>query len=154
MERRARLPLRGEGAAPRLPRALPAVEVAELGVQLCSAVGYLHRHGWLHLDLKPSNIIVTLGIVRLFDLSLVRRPGPGRARYGTAGYLSPEQVRGDIFTEATDVFGIGCVLFAAATRCEPEAGRARDRPPPVRTLRRLPASLAEAIDAALPGAPE
>jgi serine/threonine protein kinase len=134
-------------------RRMPAVEVAELGVQLCSAVGYLHRHGWLHLDLKPTNVIVDLGVVRLFDLSLARRPGPGRPRYGTAGYLSPEQVRGGVFTEATDVFGLGCVLFAAATRCEPQAGRGDGRPPKVRTLRRLPASLSEAIDAALADAP-
>jgi eukaryotic-like serine/threonine-protein kinase len=134
-------------------RRMPAVEVAALGAQLCSAVGYLHRRGWLHLDLKPTNVIVDLGHVRVFDLSLARRPGPGRARYGTPGYLSPEQVRGDVFTEATDVFGIGCVLFAAATRREPEAGRG-ERPPPVRTLRRLPPSLADAIDAALSDAPE
>jgi serine/threonine protein kinase len=134
-------------------RRMPSVEVAELGVQLCSAVGYLHRHGWLHLDLKPTNVIVDLGVVRLFDLSLARRPGPGRPRYGTRGWLSPEQVRGGVFTEATDVFGLGCVLFAAATRCEPGAGRDDGRPPPVRALRRLPASLAEAIDAALADAP-
>src|SRR4051812_13733092 len=134
-------------------RRMPAFEVAELGVQLCSAIGYLHRHGWLHLDLKPTNVIVDVGIVKLFDLSLARRPGPGRPRYGTAGYLSPEQVTGGPFTEATDVFGLGCVLFAAATRHEPDAGRGDGPPPPVRSLRRLPASLAEAIDAALSDAP-
>jgi eukaryotic-like serine/threonine-protein kinase len=131
-------------------RRMPAVEVAELGVQLCSAVGYLHRNGWLHLDLKPTNVIVDVGIVKLFDLSLARRPGPGRPRYGTAGYLSPEQVRGAAFTEATDVFGLGCVLFAAATRRCPEAGRDPAVPVPrVRALRRLPAAVAEAIDACL-----
>ena len=142
-ERLDRLIARGE-------RRMPTFEVAELGTQLCSAVGYLHRHGWLHLDLKPTNIIVDAGIVKLFDLSLVRRPGPGKARYGTAGYLAPEQVSGADFTEATDVFGLGCVLFAAATRRGPRAGREDcPPPPPVRTLRRLPAPLAEAIDACL-----
>ena len=132
-------------------RRLPAVEVAELGVQLCSVVGYLHRQGWLHLDLKPTNVIVDAGIVKLFDLSLVRPPGPGKVRYGTPGYLSPEQVAGEEFSEATDAFGLACVLFAAATRRSPGAGR-RDGdspPPPVRTLRRLPRALAEAIDAGL-----
>jgi eukaryotic-like serine/threonine-protein kinase len=133
-------------------RRLPAAEVAELGAQLCSVVGYLHRHGWLHLDLKPTNVIVDGGIVKLFDLSLVRPPGPGRPRYGTAGYLSPEQVRGEAFSEATDAFGLACVLFAAATRRSPGAGRRggeAEPPPPVRTLRRLPAPLADAIDAGL-----
>ena len=130
-------------------RRMPAVDVAEIGVQLCSAVGYLHRHGWLHLDLKPTNVIVDAGIVKLFDLSLVRPPGPGKVRYGTPGYLSPEQVAGGAFTEATDVFGLGCVLYAAATRRSPEAGREGCDPAPVGRHRRLPATLAAAIDAAL-----
>jgi eukaryotic-like serine/threonine-protein kinase len=134
-------------------RRMPAVEVAELGVQLCSAVGYLHRHGWLHLDLKPTNVIVDLGIVKLFDLSLARRAGPGRPRYGTAGYLSPEQVSGGTFTEATDVFGLGCVLFAAATRRSPGAGADAGDHRSVRGHRRLPPTLAEAIDAARAEAP-
>ncbi|MEA2383792.1 MAG: eukaryotic-like serine/threonine-protein kinase [Solirubrobacteraceae bacterium] len=137
----------GEGA-----RRMPAAEVAELGVQLCSAVGYLHRHGWLHLDLKPTNVIVDVGVVKLFDLSLARRVGPGRPRYGTSGYLSPEQVRGAAFTEATDVFGLGCVLFAAATRMSPGAGGDRAAGS-VRAHRRLPAPLVEAIDAARAEAP-
>jgi serine/threonine protein kinase len=138
-------------------RRMPAVDVAELGVQLCAAVGCLHRHGWLHLDLKPTNVIVDTGIATLFDLSLVRPPGPGKARYGTAGYLSPEQVRGEEFTEATDAFGVACVLFAAATRRSPGGGRREGegdsgrRAPrrSVRSLRRLPEPLAAAIDAGL-----
>ena len=122
-------------------------------------VGYLHRQGWLHLDLKPTNVIVDCGIVRLFDLSLVRRPGPGKGRYGTAGWLSPEQERGDAFGAATDAFGVAGVLFAAATRRAPcpwqragEGGGAT-APPRVRSLRRLPGPLAEAIDAGLAGDP-
>jgi eukaryotic-like serine/threonine-protein kinase len=131
-------------------RRMPAVEVAELGVQLCSAVGYLHRHGWLHLDLKPTNVIVDAGIVKLFDLSLVRRPGPGLPRYGTGGYLSPEQVRGEAFSEATDVFGLGCVLFAAAARRAPGAGREGGEPRPrLRSVRRLPGPLSNVIEACL-----
>ena len=122
-------------------------------MQLCSVVGYLHRQGWLHLDLKPTNVIVDGGIVKLFDLSLVRRPGPGKVRYGTPGYLSPEQVAGEAFSEATDAFGLACVLFAAATRqapgCSAPRGGGSPPPPRVRTLRRLPGPLAEAIDAGL-----
>jgi eukaryotic-like serine/threonine-protein kinase len=135
------------------PRRMPAVEVAELGVQLCSAIGYLHRHGWLHLDLKPTNVIVDLGIAKVFDLSLARRPGPGRPRYGTAGYLSPEQISGGEFTEATDVFGIGCVLFSAATRSSPGGGKRAGPAPPVRSMRRLPGPLADAVDASLAADP-
>ena len=86
-------------------RRMPAVEVAELGVQLSSVVGYLHRHGWLHLDLKPTNVIVDAGIVKLFDLSLVRRPGPGLRRYGTGGYLAPELEQGLPPTDAAATVG-------------------------------------------------
>ena len=124
-------------------------------MQLCSVVGYLHRQGWLHLDLKPTNVIVDCGIVRLFDLSLVRRPGPGKGRYGTAGWLSPEQERGDAFGAPTDAFGVAAVLFAAATRrapCPWQRAAEDDgatTPPRVRSLRRLPGPLAEAIDAGL-----
>ena len=139
-------------------RRMAAVEVAELGVHLCSAVGYLHREGWLHLDLKPGNVIVDLGVAKLLDLSLTQ-PGPahaGRPRYGTRGYLSPEQVAGGTFTAATDVFGLGCVLYEAATRQCPGAGAdsaagpgGAHMPPPIATLRRLPGGLGRVIDACL-----
>jgi hypothetical protein len=60
---------------------------------------------------------------------------------------------GGTFTEATDVFGLGCVLFAAATRrCPGAGGDARDQMS-VRAQRRLPAPLAEAIDSARAEAP-
>ena len=143
-------------------RRMAAVEVAELGVHLCSAVGYLHREGWLHLDLKPGNVIVELGVAKLLDLSLAQ-PGPahaGRARYGTRGYLSPEQVAGGTFTAATDVFGLGCVLYEAATRQCPGGGARGaagpggwDMPAPIATLRRLPGGLGKVIDACLAADP-
>jgi serine/threonine protein kinase len=140
-------------------RRMAAVEVAELGVHLCSAVGYLHREGWLHLDLKPGNVIVDLGVAKLLDLSLAQ-PGPahgGRPRYGTRGYLSPEQVAGGTFTAATDVFGLGCVLYEAATRQCPGAGAGwpggADAPAPIATLRRLPGGLGKVIDACLSADP-
>ncbi|CAM5718325.1 serine/threonine-protein kinase [Streptomyces hirsutus] len=45
----------------RLRRWLSAADVALLGVQLCSAIHYLHGQGLLHLDLKPSNVVVDCG---------------------------------------------------------------------------------------------
>src|SRR5262245_35349169 len=50
-------------------------DIAHLGLQLCSAVGYLHGRGFLHLDLKPANVIVQAGQAKVIDLSLARRPG-------------------------------------------------------------------------------
>jgi serine/threonine protein kinase len=92
---------------------LVADDAAELGLQLCSAVGYLHRRGWLHLDLKPDNVIAERGIAKVLDLSLARRPGLCPAGLGTRGYRPPEQEAGGAIGPAADVWGIGAVLREA-----------------------------------------
>jgi eukaryotic-like serine/threonine-protein kinase len=94
---------------------LSGPELAQLGLHLCSAIRYLHRDGILHLDLKPSNVIAECGRARLIDLSVARPPGPAHAGIGTHYYLSPEQARGGDLGPAADVWGIGVVLFEAAT---------------------------------------
>jgi serine/threonine protein kinase len=92
---------------------LSVADAAQLGLQLGSAVRYLHANGVLHLDLKPSNIVAEAGRARLIDLSVARAPGPAPAEVGTWCYMAPEQVRGGILGTATDVWGIGAVLFEA-----------------------------------------
>jgi eukaryotic-like serine/threonine-protein kinase len=94
---------------------LSAAELAHLGLHLASAVRYLHAHGWLHLDLKPSNVIAECGRAKLIDLSVARPPGPVHGGIGTFFYMAPEQVRGGELGPAADVWGIGTVLFEAAT---------------------------------------
>lgn len=151
----------------------PSVRIADLvllGFQLGSALRYLHRHGFLHLDLKPSNIIITAQQAKLIDLSIAGRPGPGRRGVGTPSYMAPEQVAGGSLSEATDVWGLGIVLFELATGQHPLPPRRPadgQRPPspsgtqasaearahPVQSLRRLPARLAHAIDACLAPSP-
>jgi serine/threonine protein kinase len=140
----------------RLSRRLPAAELAHLGLHLCSAVGYLHRLGWLHLDLKSSNVVAEAGLARVIDLSVARRPGPAPAEVGTAAYMSPEQARGGDLDAAADVWGIGAVLFEAATGTAPFAAsrpgiyRQLEEPArPVAGLRRLPRPLAAVIDSCL-----
>ncbi|MFI1369604.1 serine/threonine-protein kinase [Streptomyces griseochromogenes] len=98
----------------RLRRRPAAADVALLGTQLCSAVHYLHRQGLLHLDLKPSNVVVDCGHAKVLDLSVARPPGPAPAGVGTRCYLAPEQARGGPLTAAADVWGIGITLFEAA----------------------------------------
>jgi eukaryotic-like serine/threonine-protein kinase len=139
----------------RRGRGLAARDLALLGVHLCSALQYLHRRGLLHLDLKPSNVVCQAGIARLIDLGIAQAPGRGRRGVGSAPYMAPEQARGETVTAATDVFGLGAVLFAAATRRAPFRSRdgayeqLRRRAPSVRARRRLPAPLAGAIDGCL-----
>jgi len=90
-------------------------DTAALGLQLVSVLGYLHRHDWLHLDVKPANIVVEGGRATLIDLSLAEHPGDGRPGAGTRGYLAPEQALGEGLAPATDVWGLGVTLVESLT---------------------------------------
>lgn len=132
---------------------LPAAEVAILGVQVCSALTYLHRHDVLHLDLKPSNVICQGEQAKLIDLGIARAPGRRKAGVGTPAYMAPEQVRGGALTPATDAWGLGVLLYEAATRVQPFGGDGwtQEQPAgvPVTRHRRLPRTVGAIIDAAL-----
>jgi serine/threonine protein kinase len=133
---------------------LGAEDLCHLGLQLSAAMGYLHRKGRLHLDLKPSNVISEAGIARVIDLNLARRPGRVPAGYGTAQYLAPEQARGGRVDAAADVWGVGATLYAAATAKRPFNGSGAEqlerRAQPLRRVRRgLPKPFADAVDACL-----
>ncbi|MER6302063.1 serine/threonine-protein kinase [Kitasatospora sp. NPDC001539] len=143
----------------RGPRRPAATDLALLGIQLCSAVGYLHRRGLLHLDLKPANVVIDCRRAKVLDLSIARPPGPGGPRrLGTVGYLAPEQASGGPLTAAADVWGIGVTLYEAATGELPFGEAASDPTgtpaPPVSRRRRLPRPLAAVIDAGLRLDPE
>ncbi len=137
-------------------RRLAIADVAHLGLQLCSAIQYLHGHGYLHLDLKPSNVIAHKGQAKVIDLSICRRPGSVPRGSGTPAYLSPEQARGGRAGAATDVWGIGATLYEAATgeRPFPEA-RSGHYPQlsgaaePIGRRRRAPKRFASLIDSCL-----
>jgi len=143
----------------RTGRRLSAQDVAQLGLHLCSAVGYLHRNDILHLDLKPSNIIATHGLAKVLDLSIARPPGFHHGGIGTSGYMAPEQSRGGQLGPATDVWGIGVTLYEVATG-EPACGVGDDdsttyawaipcQPPPIRRSRRLSPPLTSLIERCL-----
>ncbi|MEA2177547.1 MAG: eukaryotic-like serine/threonine-protein kinase [Solirubrobacteraceae bacterium] len=146
-----------EALALTTQRRLGARELAYLTFQLGAAVGYVHGHGIVHLDLKPSNVIAQGGQAKLIDFSIARPPGPVRRGVGTDAYLSPEQARGDVADARSDVWGLGVTLFQAATgrlafprrdgaeRHPQLSGRAS----PVRAARRLPPALGDLIDACL-----
>jgi len=103
---------------------LDVPDTAQLGLHLVSVLSYLHRQGWLHLDVKPANIVVESGRATLIDLSLVGRPGEGRAGAGTRGYIAPEQAVGSGLSAATDVWGLGVTLVESLTGLMPHGDEA------------------------------
>ena len=138
-------------------RRLPMTAIVNLGLHLCSAIHYLHRHGILHLDLKPSNIVSERGLAKLLDLSIARPPGRGEKDAGTRNYMAPEQARGDYFSPATDVWGIGAVLFETATgdvpfdayEDESRYDQLERRAESVRAYRRVPAAFDDLVHSCL-----
>src|SRR5688500_15673292 len=105
-------------AALRAGGPLSRDDTIEMGRQLCSATGYLHRKGWLHLDLKPDNLIADGGRLKLIDFSIAQRPGPVEAGTGTRRWMAPEQEHGGLASPATDVYGLAAVLRSVGLEYE------------------------------------
>src|SRR4051794_9522127 len=113
-------------------RRFGVADAALLGRQLVSVLGYLHRQGWVHLDVKPDNVVAQEARAVLIDLGLATRPGRIERGMGTDGYAAPEQDAGGTVSPATDVWGLAATLFECVTGAAP--GRRPD-------LSRVPAPL-------------
>jgi beta-lactam-binding protein with PASTA domain/predicted Ser/Thr protein kinase len=91
----------------------------EMIADICAALEFSHRHGIIHRDIKPGNVMVTQnGQVKVMDFGIARALASGAttmtqtsAVIGTAQYLSPEQARGESVDARSDVYAAGCVLF-------------------------------------------
>ena len=97
-------------------------EAAQYVTSIAGALHYAHQRQILHSDLKPANILLDeQGKPHVTDFGLARRLGedsrylPTSAVGGTASYMAPEQVTGEELTTATDVYGLGAVLYALLT---------------------------------------
>ena len=95
-------------------------ETLQLFRSICDAVEYAHRNLIVHRDLKPANILVNaegeiklldFGIAKLLDRSVEGASTHAGQHLFTPDYASPEQIRGDAVTTATDVYSLGAVLF-------------------------------------------
>jgi eukaryotic-like serine/threonine-protein kinase len=101
-------------------------QTARLGAAMCRTLAYVHARGIVHCDVKPANILISgrsegdLVAPKLADFGIATAGNSSRmttngATMGTANYLSPEQVRGDRITAATDIYSLGLVLIEALT---------------------------------------
>ncbi|MFJ4500541.1 protein kinase [Streptomyces sp. NPDC088864] len=113
----------GQAPAPGTFGPLPERSVRILGAGLAHALKDIHTAGLIHRDLKPSNILLTIDGPRVIDFGIARaldtvtdggltRTG---ALVGSPGFMSPEQVRGERVSAASDVFCLGSVLTYALT---------------------------------------
>lgn len=103
--------------------ALPQRERLNLFLDVCSAVQFAHSRGVLHRDLKPANVMVDRdGSARLLDFGIAELMGDERSlvQAFTPGYASPEQMRGEVLTVASDVFQLGRLLRALLASDEGE----------------------------------
>jgi CHASE2 domain-containing sensor protein len=101
------------GRAVRLQGRLSPTACIQLGLDLSSALAFLHEQGLIHRDIKPSNIIFVHGKPKLADVGLVTRIATEAAHHtyiGTEGYIAPEGPG----TPVADVYSLGMVLYEAA----------------------------------------
>jgi tetratricopeptide (TPR) repeat protein len=90
---------------------LPLEECIQIGLSLTQALGYLHKQGLLHRDVKPSNIIFVRGVPKLADAGLVAGVSEARSFVGTVGFIPPEGPG----TPQADIYSLGIVLYVMST---------------------------------------
>lgn len=114
--------IEGPSLAHRLVDAEPLTvdETLRIGAELAGGLAYVHAHGVVHRDVKPSNVLLGRRGARLTDFGIAQVPGTTTITgdglvLGTAAYLAPEQIRGGDVGPPADVFALGLVLIECLT---------------------------------------
>ncbi len=100
---------------------LPLAQIVEYALQMGEGLAHARRHGTVHRDLKTDNMMLTEeGIVKITDFGLAKLRGgehltKSGSTMGTAGYMSPEQIRGEEIDYRSDIFSFGIILFEVTT---------------------------------------
>ena len=138
--------LEGETLANRIAKGpLPLEQVLRHGIEIAEALEKAHRHGVVHRDLKPGNVMLTKSGVKLVDFGLAKLdlPAPGSLAHslsdvptqgdirlsaqgsivGTLHYMAPEQLEGGEADGRTDIFGLGLLLYEMTTGKKAFAGK-------------------------------
>jgi Tol biopolymer transport system component len=126
--------LQGQTLRERLEQGeIPVRKAVEFALLTARGLAAAHARGIVHRDLKPENLFLTrAGVVKILDFGLAKLVGAGAAEpqsssatvsvtelgvvLGTAGYMSPEQVRGQALDHRSDIFSLGAVLYEMLSR--------------------------------------
>ena len=167
--------LDGESVAELVQRraALSIDRRLALMLDLCAGLGYAHKNGIVHRDIKPGNLMVTAeGPLKILDFGLARltsdATNTGLTRVGsvlgTPHYMSPEQVEGKVADARSDIFSVGVVLYELLTSHQAYPGTSAHvvlhniihlTPTPIRELMpSIPAELEALVSKALEKDPE
>ena len=117
------------GAILKKSGAVPPEIAAIVVLRLVRALEHAHRHGIIHRDIKPGNILVSkTGDLKLSDFGIAKEPDPADMKadltrtgqaIGTPSYMSPEQIMGDMLTFNSDLFSAGIVLYELLVGAKP-----------------------------------